>query len=180
MPAANAEAADLELRGNILRRHLDRLIEELDDSTLRATLQLMIAEARGAVSRQEGLIALERLEGRDTSPRMDRLRELRSVQKDVMAVYAGQTEAQDEPSPEGCAGRAWPQRDAGGMAPLGGTSAATASKPSAFVRLAAVGSQEQQVYGGRIPFPLSPACRACPDGSAPGNRQGRDGARAAG
>jgi hypothetical protein len=64
--APNPRAAEL-------RAYLDRLVGHLDDSSLRAALKLMIAEAGGAVRRQQELIALERLDGRDTAGRIDQL-----------------------------------------------------------------------------------------------------------
>ena len=68
----------------------------LDDSSLRAVLKLMISESRGAVRKQQQLIALERLVGREAAGRMDRLRELEAAQKQLTAFYASHAESEDE------------------------------------------------------------------------------------
>jgi hypothetical protein len=78
-----------------LRGYLDRLIHNLDDSSLRAVLKLMISESRDAVRKQRQLIALERLVGREAALRMDRLRELEAAQKQLTAVYANQAESDE-------------------------------------------------------------------------------------
>ena len=68
------------MRATNLRAYLDQLIDNLDNSSLRATLKLMICEARSAIRKHQELIALERLDRRDTAGRTDRLRELETVQ----------------------------------------------------------------------------------------------------
>ena len=70
------QADTADMRATNLRAYLDQLIDNLDDSSLRATLKLMICEARGAIRKHQELIALERLDRRDTAGRTDRLREL--------------------------------------------------------------------------------------------------------
>ena len=77
-----------DTRRRALRAYLDQLVDHLDDSSLRATLKLMICEARGAVHKQRGLIALERLEGRDTAGRTAELRELKTAQEQLLAHCA--------------------------------------------------------------------------------------------
>jgi len=84
------------MRARDLRAYLDRLIHNLDDSSLRAVLKLMICEGRGAVLKQQQLIALERLDGREAAGRTDRLRELETVQHELTAVYATHAESEDE------------------------------------------------------------------------------------
>ena len=91
---ANADLTNT--RPQDLRAYLDRLIDTLDDSSLRAVLKLMICETRDAVCRQQQLIALERLDGREAGGRMPRLRELEAAQKQLTAVYASQAESEDE------------------------------------------------------------------------------------
>lgn len=65
--------------------YLAELIGILDYSTLHATLRLMISESRGAIHRQRELIALERLDGRDIAGRTEELRELETVQDQLVA-----------------------------------------------------------------------------------------------
>ena len=64
-----ADAGSSTMRARDLRAYLDRLIDTLDDSSLRAVLKLMICETRGAVLKQQQLIALERLDGREAAGR---------------------------------------------------------------------------------------------------------------
>jgi hypothetical protein len=94
--AADAAAGPPERRAADLRLHLERLIDELDESSLRATLKLMLAEARGAIRKKQSLIALERLDGRDTADRVTRLRELESMQDELMAAYARHVPSEDD------------------------------------------------------------------------------------
>ncbi|WP_147157190.1 hypothetical protein [Reyranella soli] len=91
-----ADAGPPQLRGSELRGYLDRLINQLDGSSLRAALKLMIWEARGAIHRQASLIALERLAGRNTATRMDWLRELKDVENELATVYVSRIEARDD------------------------------------------------------------------------------------
>ena len=65
--------------------YLAELIGILDYSTLHATLRLMISESHGAIHRQRGLIALERLDGRDIGGRNEELRELEIMQSHLVA-----------------------------------------------------------------------------------------------
>ena len=94
--AVEADAGSPDRRASDLRLHLARLIDQLDESSLRATLKLMLAETRGAIRRKQGLIALERLDGRDTAARIDRLRELESAEDALMAAYTRQIESDDD------------------------------------------------------------------------------------
>ena len=74
-----------------LRAYMDKLVNSLDDSTLRATLLLMISETRRAIHKQRRLIALERLDGRDTTGRFDELRDLEAAQVELITNSAEYT-----------------------------------------------------------------------------------------
>ena len=91
---AGPRAADLHLR-------LEQLIAELDESSLRATLTLMLAETRDAIRKKQSLIALERLDGRDTADRIARLRELESLQNELMATYTRHVPPEDDVTVDG-------------------------------------------------------------------------------
>ena len=86
--AATAAAGPPDRRAADLRLHLARLVDALDESSLRATLTLMLAEAEGAVRGKRSLIALERLDGRDTADRVAELRALESLQDELTAAHA--------------------------------------------------------------------------------------------
>lgn len=75
-----------------LRAYLEQLVDYLDDSSLRATLNLMICEARGAIHKQRALIASEQRGGRDTVARTEELRELEAVQAELLALCARHSE----------------------------------------------------------------------------------------
>lgn len=147
-----------------LRLYLERLIEHLDNTSLRATLRLMIEEASGAVRRQEGLIALERLDGRDTARRLDRLRDLRRVRDELNAAYARSIDTEDPLTIE--------SEDNSGEA-------ATEHLSWSFTRFPLVNQQEREAHVGRIPAARLHAERPCSESPAVGHRQGRHGARAA-
>jgi hypothetical protein len=133
-----------------LRVYLDQLINSLDETSLRATLKLMICERRGAIHKQQGLIALERLGGRNTAGRLDQLRELKTVQDQLVAVYASYTDAELDVAPEGSLhGHQLGQANKQVRSALMGV--ATRAAPCSFTRPAgATTKQEQQVYVGRI------------------------------
>jgi hypothetical protein len=97
---AGAAPASLSKRARELRHHLGRLLEELDDTSVRAALKLMLSEAGGALHKQRGLIALERLDGRTIAQRMDELRERQSTLDQLLAFYADQTKGDDDFAPE--------------------------------------------------------------------------------
>lgn len=82
-------------RRRALRAYLDQLVDHLDDSSLRATLKLMICEARGAIHKQRALIVSERRNGCDTAGRTTELRELESVHDQLVALSARHAEAED-------------------------------------------------------------------------------------
>ena len=88
------------MQGTDLRVYLDQLINHLDESSLRATLKLMICESHGAIHKQQGLIALERLGGRNTAGRLDQLRDLKRMQDQLVAVYASYTDTEPNVAPE--------------------------------------------------------------------------------
>ena len=89
-----AAAASSGRQGTDLRVYLDQLINHLDESSLRATLKLMMGESCGAIHRQQGLIALERLGGRNTAERLDQLRDFKRMQDQLEAVYASFTDTE--------------------------------------------------------------------------------------
>ena len=141
----HADAGLPNTRARDLRAYLDRLIDTLDDSSLRAVLKLMICETRGAVLKQQQLIALERLDGREAAGRTDRLRELETVQHELAAVYASQVESEDEGMDEDTP----PVSPVGEPVPGALTAMATASRVHALRRLGTV-RQEHGDYGGRF------------------------------
>ena len=140
---ANADLTNT--RPQDLRAYLDRLIDTLDDSSLRAVLKLMICETRDAVCRQQQLIALERLDGREAGGRMPRLRELEAAQKQLTAVYASQAESEDE----GLDGDAPPASLVEEPVLGARTAMATASGVQALSRLGTI-RKEPGDYGGRL------------------------------
>src|SRR3990170_552287 len=91
-----ADAGLSNTRVTDLRAYLDQLVDTLDDSSLRAVLKLMISESRGAVHKQQQLIALERLVGREAAGRMDRVRELEAAQKQLTTLHASHAGSEDE------------------------------------------------------------------------------------
>ena len=84
----NPRAGNGQASVSALRVYLGELVGKLDDSTLRATLQLMIGETRSAIHKQRGLIALERLDGRNTAGRIDELRDLEAAQNELITLSA--------------------------------------------------------------------------------------------
>ena len=128
-----------------LRLHLARLIDALDNSSLRATLQLMLAETRGAVRKKQSLIALERLDGRDTADRVAQLRALESLQDVLTAAYVRHVPAHDDVTAEGNETSApeTPHQDV-----ANGT--ATPPLPCAFRDVVIATTQEQGDPVGRI------------------------------
>ena len=162
-------------RSTELRVYLERIVDQLDDSTFRATLKLMIAEVRDAIGKQRGLIALERLDGRNTTGRMDQLQELKSLRDQLEAVLTNQVEAGDDFS-------AAKSEPLGGLRPLrtndtleAAICTATIPLPRSF-RSPALANAEQQeeVYVGvgpaaEFPAKSTPAIcnRQCRNGSAP-------------
>ncbi|HZX82338.1 MAG TPA: hypothetical protein VFF19_02150 [Reyranella sp.] len=90
-------AADAPLRrGADLHLRLERLIDALDESSLRATLKLMLAETRGAIRQKQSLIALERFDGRDTADSVACLHELERLQDELTAAYARRVPPDDD------------------------------------------------------------------------------------
>ena len=166
-----ADAGLSNMRARDLRAYLDRLIDTLDNSSLRAVLKLMICETRGAVLKQQQLIALERLDGREAAGRTDRLRELETVQHELTAVYASQAESEDEGLDE----------DAPPVSPveepvLGApTAMATASSVHALRRLGTF-RKEPEDYGGRFSAAALEGELAHAEPAPVRHRQGRHGA----
>ena len=85
-----------DTRRRALRAYPDQLVDNLDDSSLRATLKLMSCEARGAIQKQRALIASEQRDGRNSAERTNELRELETVYDQLIALCARQTEAEEE------------------------------------------------------------------------------------
>ena len=81
-----------DTRRRALRAYLDQLVDHLDDSSLRATLKLMICEGRSAIHKHRTLIASEQRDGSDTAGRTAELRELETVQAELVALCAHHTE----------------------------------------------------------------------------------------
>lgn len=167
---ANADLTNTRVQD--LRAHLDRLIDALDDSSLRAVLKLMICETRDAVCKQQQLIALERLDGRrEAGGRMQRLRELEAAQKQLTAVYASQAENEDE----GLDGDA-PLASLVEEPALGArTAMATASGGHALIRLGTI-RKEPGDYGGRLSAAALKGELARAEPAPVRDRQGRHGA----
>jgi hypothetical protein len=155
-----------------LRAYLDRLVDDLDVSSLRAVLTLMICEGRGAVLKQQQLIALERLDGREAAGRMDRLRELETVQHELTTVYAAHAESEDEGVDEG-----GPQ-----MSPVedpvhsASTRPATACSVPAFTRLGTI--RQQGDYDGGLSAAALEGELGRAEPAPVRDRQGRHGAGA--
>jgi hypothetical protein len=168
---SNAPATDL-------RAYLDRLIDNLDDSGLRAVLKLMICEARGAVCRQQQLIALERLDGREAAGRMQRLRALEAAQKQLTAVYASHVESENEGADDQGIDED-PAPVSRLEEPLAGAStrAATASSVQAFRRLGTI-RKEHGDYGGGLSAAAREGELARAEPAPIGDRQSRHGAGA--
>jgi hypothetical protein len=171
-----ADAGLSNTRATKLRVYLDQLVDTLDDSSLRAVLKLMISESRAAVRKQQQLIALERLVGREAAGQMDRLRELEAAQKQLTAVYASHAESEDEGTDdqgmdEG-ASPPWRVED-----PLQGASTRTATPSSvhAFTRLGTI-RKEPGDYGGRLSAAALKEELARAEPAPVRDRQGRHGA----
>lgn len=159
------------MRARDLRAYLDRLIDTLDDSSLRAVLKLMICEGRGAVLKQQQLIALERLDGREAAGRTDRLRELETVQHELTAVYATHAASDDEGLDEGGL-QVSPVEEPVRGAP---TRMATASSVHALRGLGTIG-REQEDYVARFSAPALEGELARAEPVPVRDRQGRHGA----
>lgn len=75
-----------EERGTTMKTYLMRLRNELDTSTFRATVGVMLQESRTAIDRQRSLIALERLARRHSPVRLSQLRILEETHAMLMAA----------------------------------------------------------------------------------------------
>jgi hypothetical protein len=168
-PAAQAGITMPTRRAAELRAWLDRLVDNLDDSSLRAALKLMLCEAHGAIRRQHGLIELERLDGRDISGRTDRLRELELVHEQLSTLYASHAAPQDEVADEAVVEET--------------AHLATGTSPCSFnIRgVATLRTRErEEVYVGRISAAALERELACAEPAPVRNRQGRHGSRTGG
>ena len=180
LQAGKAAAGAPDRRAPDLRLLLDRLIDELDDSSLRATLTLMLCEARDAVRKQQGLIALERLEGRDTAGRIAQLRELESVQDALMAVYTGQIPSEDDFTEDQNEPLGQPPRRPDTPVRSAAICTATAPLPCAFRRLVVATRQEREAHVGSIPAAELQGGSARPEPPPVRTRQGRHASRPVG
>ena len=84
------------IRTSTLRAYLDQLVDNLDDSSLRATLKLMICEARSAIHERRRLTSLEARDGRESSAQTDELRELETMHDQLVALYRRYTDGEDD------------------------------------------------------------------------------------
>jgi len=73
--------------------YVRRLHSQLDTTTVKATLILMMGEARAATGKQRQLIALERLTQRHNSVSLDELQALEKVQATLNTVMLRETGA---------------------------------------------------------------------------------------
>ena len=94
-PAEHATPVAKENGGNNMQasqlglvQYLARLHSHLDTATFTATLDLMTCECRTAISKQRGLIALQRLGGHDTSAAMQHLDDLVTREAGLSIAFA--------------------------------------------------------------------------------------------
>jgi hypothetical protein len=171
-----ADAALSNTRVTGLRAYLDQLVDTLDDSSLRAVLKLMISETRGALCKQQQLIALERLDGRDAGGRMQRLQELEGTHKQLTAVYASHVASEDDGTDDdGLDEDAAPVSRNEEPVQGASTRTATASSVHAFRRLGTV-RKEPGDYGGRFSAATLEGELARAEPAPVRARQGRHGA----
>jgi hypothetical protein len=159
-----------------LRAYLDRLIHNLDDSSLRAVLKLMISESRGAVRKQQQLIALERPDGREAAGRDGPVAGARGraeVVDDALFQPGRKRGPRHGRSGhrQGCA-PSIVRRSTGARA---STRTATAAIVHAFSRLPTIG-KEQGASGGRISAAALEGELARVEPAPVRDRQGRHGA----
>ena len=76
--------------------YVRRLHSQLDTTTVKAILILMIGEARAAIDKQRQLIALERLTQRPNTASLDELHVLEKVQATLNTVLLRETGAAHE------------------------------------------------------------------------------------
>jgi len=171
-----ADACLSTARATELRAYLDRLVDTLDDSSLRAVLKLMICETRGAVCKQQQLIALERLDGRAAGGRMQRLYELETAHKQLTAVYASHVASEDDGTDDEGLEDSEAQMSPV-EAPVHGASTRTATPSSvhAFTRLGTI-RKEPGDYGGRLSAAALEGELARAEPAPVRDRQGRHGA----
>jgi hypothetical protein len=171
-----ADAGLSNTRATDLRAYLDQLVDTLDDSSLRAVLKLMISESRDAVRKQQQLIALERLVGREAAGRMDRLRELEAAQKQLTTLYASHAESEDEGlDDQGMDDGALPMWRVEEPVRGAPTRMATASSVHALRGLGTIG-KEPGDYGGRLSAVALEGELARAEPAPVRDRQGRHGA----
>ena len=98
-PGISHAAAFSRMPWATVRSYVDQLVDNLDDSSLQAVFKLMLSEIDAAILKQRGLIALQRLDGRDTSRRTEQLRELEMVQDQLVTLYARYADTADDLEP---------------------------------------------------------------------------------
>ena len=76
--------------------YVRRLHSQLDTTTVRATLVLMMDEARAAIDKQRQLIALERLDQRNDTLSLNELQALEKVQTTLNTVLLREAGAAHE------------------------------------------------------------------------------------
>jgi hypothetical protein len=76
--------------------YVRRLHSQLDTTTVRATLILMMGEARAAIDKQRQLIALERLDQRHNPVSLSELETLERVQTTLNTALLRETDAPRE------------------------------------------------------------------------------------
>ena len=76
--------------------YVRRLHSQLDTTTVRATLSLMMDEARAAIGKQRQLIALERLDQRNDTLSLNELQALEKVQTTLNTVLLREAGAAHE------------------------------------------------------------------------------------
>jgi hypothetical protein len=171
-----ADAGLSTTRATELRAYLDQLVDTLDDSSLRAVLKLMICETRGALCKQQQLIALERLDGREAGGHMQQLRELEAAHKQLTAVYASHVASEDDSTDDhGIDEDAAPVWRIEEPVHAASTRTATASGVHAFRKLGTV-RKEQEDYGGRLSAAALKGEHARAEAVPARDRQGRHGA----
>ena len=171
-----ADAGLSNTRATELRAYLDQLIDTLDDTSLRAVLKLMISETRGAVCKQQQLIALERLAGREAGGRMQRLHELETVHTQLTAVYASHVASEDDGTDDERLGDSEAQMSrVEAPAHASSTRTATPSSVHAFRRLGTI-RKEPGDYGGRLSAAALEGELARAEPAPVRDRQGRHGA----
>ena len=75
-----------------LEAYVRRLHSQLDTTTVKATLTLMVSEARAGTEKKRRLIALERLTQRDSSRSLNELQPLEKMDSTLSAALLRETD----------------------------------------------------------------------------------------